>query len=539
LLLPVLVGPARSAGATATYTGGGFDACAAPSLAQMSAWLSSPYRSIGIYIGGVNRGCGDGNLSAAWVAQVQRMGWNLVPLYVGLQAPCVSQGGLATVAPAAAAAQGVQAAQDAVARAANFGLRAGSPIYFDMEGYGSSPSCSQTVETFLSSWTAELHLRGYLSGVYGSSASTIADQASIYLNPAYHRPDDIWYAHWNGCATDADPAYFPNQYWSGRQRLHQYVGDTTETWGGVALNIDRDYDNGAVVGPGDAASGASPSCSSGNGWSAFSLVTAPPSGVAGAPAVASWGPGRLDVFVQGGNDLLYHRWSTDGGSSFSSWESLGAPPGGLSSSPAAVSWGSNRIDVFARGADNALWHRWWDGRAWWGWERLGGALLSAPAVASWGPNRLDIFVVGAQHAMYHLYWDGTWHPFGWLAGYALRDPGAVSWGPGRVDVFTLGVNNLLYHQYWNGSWSGWRQDVPGYWFSGPSVASPALGRLDVFLESSNAGQPLAHAYWIGAWLQDSEGGSLTAAPAAVASYRRLDVLARGTDGNLWHTFIGF
>ncbi len=539
LLFPLLVGPARSAGATALYTGGGFDTCAAPSLTQMSAWLSSPYRSIGIYIGGVNRACGDGNLSAAWVAQVQRMGWNLAPLYVGLQAPCVSQGGLATIAPSAAATEGVQAAGDAAARAANFGLRAGSPIYFDMEGYGSSPSCSQAVETFLSAWTDALHLHGYLSGVYGSSASTIADQASIYLNAAYHRPDDIWFANWNGCATNADPGYFPNEYWSNHQRLHQYVGNATETWGGVTLNIDRDYDDGAVVGPGDLGSGGSPSCGDGNGWAPWSPLAAPPTGIAAAPAVASWGPGRLDLFAQGGDHLLYHRWSTNNGTSFSAWESLGAPSVGLASSPAAVSWGPNRIDVFVRGADNQLWHRWWNGTAWQGWERLGGVLLSAPAVASWGPNRLDIFVVGAQHAMYHLFWNGKWNGFEDLGGYALQDPGAVSWGPNRVDVFTLGVNNLLYQKYWNGSWSGWYQNAPGYWFSGPSAASAAFGRLDVFLDSSNAGQPLGHAYWVGAWLEDSEGGSLTAAPAAVGSYRRLDVFVRGTDGNLWHTFIGF
>jgi hypothetical protein len=28
--------------------------------------------------------------------------------------------------------------------------------------------------------------------------------------------------------------------WANRQRIHQYAGDTTETYGGVTLNIDRD-----------------------------------------------------------------------------------------------------------------------------------------------------------------------------------------------------------------------------------------------------------------------------------------------------------
>ncbi|MDD7942985.1 hypothetical protein PHK61_31740, partial [Actinomycetospora lutea] len=41
---------------------------------------------------------------------------------------------------------------------------------------------------------------------------------------------------------------------------------------------------------------------------------------------------------------------------WSGWESLG---GVLTSEPAAVSWRSDRIDVFVRGTDNALWHKWW------------------------------------------------------------------------------------------------------------------------------------------------------------------------------------
>jgi hypothetical protein len=545
VLSAVLLVPARSVAAASVYTGGGFDTCAAPTVAQMSNWLSSPYRSIGIYIGGANRACGDGNLSASWVKTVKAQGWNLVPLYVGLQAPCVSQGGLQLISssPTAAASEGKAAADDAASRAANFGvpatIPATNPIYFDMEGYGSAPSCSQAVEAFLSSWTLELHKRGYVSGVYGSSASTIADQATIYLNPAYHAPDDVWFAHWDGCAGDLDPSYFPNQYWPNHQRLHQYLGNTTESWGGTTLSIDRDYDNGAVVGKGGAGSNGSLSCNAGNGWSPWAPVASPTVGTLGAPAVTSWGPGRLDVLVQGQNHLLYHRWSVNSGATFSAWESLGSPPGGLSGSPAAVSWGPNRIDVFVRGADTALWHMYWDGRQWRPWELLGGSFLSAPAVASWAPNRLDVFIVGAQHAMYHIAWYGAWYPFEWLGGYCLQDPAATSWGPNRIDVFALGSNRMLYHQAWIGGWTGWQQNVPGFWFSGPSAASPAVGRLDVFLESSNAGQPMGHVAWSNAWSEDSIGGSLTSAPGAVGSYRRLDVFVRGTDGNLFHKFARF
>src|SRR5205823_11660912 len=74
--------------ASASYfTGLGFDACSAPSTTTMSAWSASPYRAIGVYIGGVNRGCSQPNLTSTWVSTEIAAGWGLIPIYVGLQAP--------------------------------------------------------------------------------------------------------------------------------------------------------------------------------------------------------------------------------------------------------------------------------------------------------------------------------------------------------------------------------------------------------------------------------------------------------------------
>jgi hypothetical protein len=64
--------------------------------------------------------------------------------------------------------------------------------------------------------------------------------------------------------------------------------------------------------------------------------------------------------------------------------------------PAAVSWGPNRLDLFVRGADNQLYHKWFDG-SWHGWKALGGTLASAPTVSTWGPGRLDVFARGANN----------------------------------------------------------------------------------------------------------------------------------------------
>src|SRR5689334_19310833 len=98
VLLASLATAARSEAALSlaratVFTGYGFDTCAAPSPASLQAWLASPYRALGIYLGGANRTCPDGNLSAAWVTASLAAGWNLAPLYVGLQAPCLNRAG--------------------------------------------------------------------------------------------------------------------------------------------------------------------------------------------------------------------------------------------------------------------------------------------------------------------------------------------------------------------------------------------------------------------------------------------------------------
>jgi Domain of unknown function (DUF1906) len=241
-------GPRSLSVGRGTFTGYGFDACTAPSLSALGAWLASPYRAVGVYIGGVNRACADGNLSASWVESATSGGWSLFPLYVGLQAPCVSQNDLARIDPVSAAAEGSAAADDAVSRAQFFGLEAGVPIYFDMESYATNdPSCTQAVQQFVSAWVDELHAAGYVAGVYGSAASMIRDMVPL-ATAGTSPPDQIDIGNWNGSATVFGDPYVPDADWAHHQRIHQYRGGHRETWGGVTINIDNDYLDGAVAG---------------------------------------------------------------------------------------------------------------------------------------------------------------------------------------------------------------------------------------------------------------------------------------------------
>ncbi|MET0306858.1 MAG: DUF1906 domain-containing protein [Solirubrobacterales bacterium] len=237
--------PARISAAS-EYTGLGFDACTAPSRRSMSAWSPSPYRAIGVYIGGLNRGCSQPNLTASWVAEQTAAGWSLIPTYVGLQAPTSSCTSCATLSAAAAATQGAEAADDAVEQAGLVGIGEGSPIYYDMESYTRTASASNATLTFLGAWTTRLHALGYDSGVYSSSASGIADLVSK-LGTSYPQPDDLWFANWNGRANASDP-YVPASAWADHQRIHQYQGGHDETYGGVTINIDNNYVEGATAG---------------------------------------------------------------------------------------------------------------------------------------------------------------------------------------------------------------------------------------------------------------------------------------------------
>ena len=232
------------------FTGHGFDACTAPSTSQMSAWLASPFRAIGIYVGGANRGCSQPNLTASWVSTVLGQGWKLMPLYVGLQAPC-STLNAAKIDPATAGAQGAAAAVDAMNRAAAVGIGAQRPLFFDMEAYdNTNAGCVAAVRAFVSGWAGRLHQGGYLAGFYSSAASGIADQSAIAGNPAYHQLDFIWFAHWNNDPSVNEPnkTWLPDHLWANHQRIHQYRGGQQETYGGVTINIDRNYVDSQVVG---------------------------------------------------------------------------------------------------------------------------------------------------------------------------------------------------------------------------------------------------------------------------------------------------
>jgi hypothetical protein len=243
------VAPPTPVSAPEAFTGLGFDACAAPSTRMMAAWGASPYRGIGVYIGGGNRACSQPNLTSDWVSEQVAVGWHLIPTYVGLQATTSACSSCAKLSSSLTKAtlQGAEEARSAVEDAAEIGMGPGSPIYFDMEAYTRTSSATSSTLTFLSSWTDQLHALGYVSGVYSSSASGIADLGSAAASGGYTLPDHVWTANWNGQQNTLDP-YLPSTAWASHQRIHQYRGGHNETYGLTTINIDNNFVDGATVG---------------------------------------------------------------------------------------------------------------------------------------------------------------------------------------------------------------------------------------------------------------------------------------------------
>jgi hypothetical protein len=223
----------------------GFDTCAAPSLATMRAWRRG-FSVAGIYVGGVNAACGLGNLSASWIRSAAKMGWSMLPTYVGPQAACWTGGGGVLISAKHAAAEGRAAANDAISDLSHLGLGKGSPVYYDMEGYNEdNAGCVSAVLTFVGAWSRQLAARGYVSGVYSSQDSGIDDMeaAAVHHRPGFTRPKAIWIALWDNRRTLSDGTLV----WPFTDRSKQYMGPHFDRVGGITLDIDSDWVEGPVA----------------------------------------------------------------------------------------------------------------------------------------------------------------------------------------------------------------------------------------------------------------------------------------------------
>ncbi|WP_280677313.1 glycoside hydrolase domain-containing protein [Kitasatospora sp. MAA19] len=476
----VAAAPALVPASATNYTGKGFDACTAPSGSAMNAWMtSSPYRAVGIYIGGAKRACAQPNLTASWVQQQQAGGWAFMPMYVGVQASKI-------VSPAS---EGANAADDAVSQAQALGFGPGTILYYDMEDY--APQYSGAVLGFLTAWTNELHAWGYNSGVYSSSSSGMKDLAANAGNSAYTMPDAVFSANWNGQEDTNDPA-IPAGYWSNHQRVHQYASPKDpETWGGFTIGIDQDYlDTQLTSAPPSQSSGffLGVRQSSGN-WPGFSPLAGGAGVFRGSEAAITGLPGGSSQELGIGLDgQLYHGVRAANGG----WSGFAALPGNGTPTMAARRAGiaglpDGSSQVLAIGNDGNVYHqtRFANG-SWSGFAALPG--IGTPtmaagdvAIAGLPDGSTQVLAIGNDGNVYHQtrFANGSWSGFAALPGVnsprmAAGRVAIAGLPDGSSQVLAIGGDGNVYHQtrFANGSWSGFAA-LPGN--GTPTMAARTVG----------------------------------------------------------------
>ncbi|HEX4002758.1 MAG TPA: hypothetical protein VHX36_08920 [Candidatus Acidoferrales bacterium] len=300
------------------------------------------------------------------------------------------------------------------------------------------------------------------------------------------------------------------------------------------------------------------------GWSNWQSLGNPPGlqlGVLGstAPSVATNADGRLEVFVIGPDNALWHTWQIDTvGGGWSGWQSLG---GSMASLPAVGRNGDGRLEAFSKGTDGALWHIWQvaPNSPWSQWASLGGTCNSFPVV---GLNRggpldkcLEVFVIGNDFPVNHMYhlWQlvpsGGWSGWTSLGGYILPDPSLGQNQDGRLEIFAIGDDVFSG----SNTTHNWQLSPGTTQYSGFSslgnpppgtvsaqVAGNQDGRLEIFGDGGDNAlwhnwQVVPNGTWSG-WGSLGVPGPGTGVLFAIGSNQdgRLEVFAVGTDGNLWH-----
>ncbi|MFF1686156.1 MULTISPECIES: glycoside hydrolase domain-containing protein [unclassified Streptomyces] len=232
------------------FRGLAFDTCMAPSLDTMRRWRASKYGAVGVYYGGRGRACPhQPRLGHRWMRGVQRLGWRVLPVYVGSQSPCMVGGRKKSHRIGRHAwSQGVKEGRDAVRRARAVGIRSGSPLYLDMEAYRDRhKKCARTTLAFVRGWDRQVRAKGYMPGFYSSADSGVRHMQVAARAGVRDLPSVIWFARWHTRPRLSREPVLLRSAWSPQRRIHQYAGNVKERHGGRTLVIDRNLVHAPVA----------------------------------------------------------------------------------------------------------------------------------------------------------------------------------------------------------------------------------------------------------------------------------------------------
>lgn len=272
-------------------------------------------------------------------------------------------------------------------------------------------------------------------------------------------------------ARAAEPAAQPSLWspWRGIGSVGATSGLAAVSWGAGRLDVFARGDDGRLL----------HGYTDGAGWywedTLFRDVI-----LRSQPSCASWGGNTIScVALREGSAGVWQFYYDGFG-----WGQ--SDLGGIANSaPAIVSWGPGRLDVFVRGQDEAMyWSSWQNGNWNLSWTRIEGVLRSAPACTSRGVTRIDCFVIDTRGQVSQISYEGerwgSWTPI--PGGFGTSAPAVTSWSGDRVDVFVRGMNGRMYQSTWNrgAPWTSWQEITSETLLTGPSCTSWGPGRIDCF-----------------------------------------------------------
>lgn len=232
------------------FQGWAFDTCLAPSVDTMRRWTASDYQAVGVYYAGRGRACDrQPQLSRDWMRAVRGMGWKVLPVYVGSQAPCVIAKHKKDVRIGRhPRREGRKEGRDAVKKAKALGVQGRSPLYLDMEAYTyRKKKCGDTTMDFVRAWNREVRRQGYVPGFYSSADSGVRHMETARRAGVADLPSVMWFARWHTRPHLYREPVLRDDAWHPERRIHQYAGNVKERHGGRTLKIDRNLMHAPVA----------------------------------------------------------------------------------------------------------------------------------------------------------------------------------------------------------------------------------------------------------------------------------------------------
>jgi hypothetical protein len=249
-------------------------------------------------------------------------------------------------------------------------------------------------------------------------------------------------------------------------------------------------------------------------WRGWHSLGEPPEPVTSQLALVPNKDGRLELFTLDFHAAVWHAWQTTPGDDWTGWHSLGTPSDGVSlmsvDPPVVARNEDGRLELFMRGNDEELWHCWQreaGSRPWAAWSPLGSPsdqlkLSGPPMVERNRDGRLEVFAQASDGEIWHRWQQAAgadrwaaWSRLGTIEGSGELSVGVGAHADGQLALFAVrtdtdNVQVQERHQTApNNGWSAWKAysgDLPGR-VADMRVLLDGGGTLHVLLRNLTSG----------------------------------------------------